>query len=366
MGFGEMLWASRFIFTNKEKNMDIEFEKQIQESKEKKEYQMKLPLETKYSQSWAKYNLAKTNEKRVFYELLDELCKSCIPEVPYTFGRPPIQIRDMVFVSALKIYNNFSSRKVSFDIKQAEMAGYIKKSVHFNRMSKFFNTDATYDLLQKILTLTALPLKHLEDSYSMDASGFGSYQYERWMRTRFSKPRTEWRNYLKGHICIGTRTNIIVSCEITPGNFADVKQAPKLLEGLKQFEPKQVSADKGYSSYKILQLIEAMNAEPFISFRTNTNPSKRSPEIWRRTYNYFLNNKVTFLKNYHKRSNVETTFSMIKTNLGEFLRSKNYDAQRNELLMKFIVHNITCLVQEIFENDIHVDFRESLQSYINK
>jgi len=342
--------------------MDIEFEKTKQKNV-KKEHQMRLPLETKYSQSWAKYNLAKTNEKRLFYEMLNELCQT-IPEPPYRFGRPPVPIRDMVFVCALKIYNNFSSRKIAFDIKQAEMAGYLKSSIHFNRMSKFLNADATYDLLQKLLTITALPLKHLEDHYSMDASGFGSYQYERWMRTRFSKPRTEWRNYLKGHVCIGTRTNVICSAEVTYGNFHDVKQAPKLLEGLRQFEPKKVSADKGYSAYKILQLIEGMNAEPFIAFKDNTHPGKRSPEIWRRMYQYFLANKTQFLKNYHKRSNVETTFSMIKMRLGEFLRSKNYEAQRNELMMKFIVHNITCLVQEVYESEVHVNFLQSLQSII--
>jgi hypothetical protein len=54
----------------------------------------------------------------LFYELLDELCKTCIPEVPYRFGRPPIQIRDMVFVTALKVYNNFSSRKIAFDLSR--------------------------------------------------------------------------------------------------------------------------------------------------------------------------------------------------------------------------------------------------------
>jgi hypothetical protein len=60
------------------------------------------------------------------------------------------------------------------------------------------------------------------------------------------------------------------------------------------------------------------------------------------------------------------TFSMIKMRLGEFLRSKNYDAQRNELMIKFIVHNITCLIQEVFESDVHVDFRESLRVFLEK
>jgi hypothetical protein len=49
--------------------------------------------------------------------------------------------------------------------------------------------------------------------------------------------------------------------------------------------------------------------------------------------------------------------------LGEFLKSKNFQAQRNELLTKFIVHNICCLIQEIFENHIKIDFKESSKEF---
>lgn len=319
------------------------------------QYQTLLPVYQ--SQDWHKYNLAKTNEKRVFYELLNELCQ-LIPETPYEFGRPSVPIKDLVFVCALKLYNAYSLRKIDYDIKLAESAGYIKKAPHYNRLSEFFNSESTYYLLQKLLTITALPLKELEDAYSMDASGFGSYQYDRWMRTRFSKPKTEWRNYVKGHVCIGTRTNVICSAEITYGNFSDVGQAEKILEPLKMFNPKEVSGDKAYSCKKIFQMIDSMGATPFIAFKTNSNPNpKRAPEIWTKMYSLFKNNKEVFMAKYHKRSNVETVFSMVKMRLGEFLKSKNYEAQRNELLMKFICHNICCLVQEIYENHVQIDFK---------
>lgn len=216
-------------------------------------YQTLLPVYQ--TQDWHKYNLAKTNEKRLFYELLNELCQ-LIPEIPYETGRPAVPIKDLVFMSALKLYNTYSLRKIDYDIKLAASAGYIKKAPHYNRLSEFLNQESTYYLLQKLLTITALPLKELEDSYSMDASGFGSYQYDRWVRTRFHKPKTEWRNYVKGHVAIGTRTNVICSAEVTYGNFSDVKQAENLLEPLKMFNPKEISADKAYNSKKVFQLID--------------------------------------------------------------------------------------------------------------
>ncbi len=320
-------------------------------------------LPTYESQDWHKYNLAKTQEKRLFYELLNELC-SLIPEEVHEKGRKPIPIKDLIFTSALKLYNGFSLRKIDYDIREAEHCGYIKKKPHYNRLSEFFNHPLTYLLLQKLVTITALPLKELEDDFSRDASGFGEYSYERWMRTRFRSPKTEWRNYLKGHVLIGTRTNIICSAEVTYGNFSDAKQAPLLLsQANNNFNIKRVSADKGYSSYHIMQLIDSIGAQPFIAFKNNTNPHRTAPDIWRKMFGYFQQHRELFMKNYHKRSNVETVFAMIKMRLGEFLKSKNYEAQRNELLMKFIVHNITCLVQEIYEREVKVNFEDCIKIY---
>ena len=327
------------------------------------EQQLTLPIDKKDTQKWNKYNLAKTNEKRLFYELLDELCK-LIPEPKKRKGRPPIPTRDMVFMTALKLYNNFSSRKIWSDLKFAERAGYIQNAPHFNRLSDFLNSEGTYDLLQKLLTLTAMPLKNLETQYSIDASGFGGYQNERWMNVKYHK-RGTFSKYLKGHIAIGTKTNVICSCEVTPSSVGDATAAPLILENLsKNFQPREVSADKAYSAHRILQIIEDMDSEPFIPFKSNTNPDNRSPEIWKRLFKYFKDNQEEFNEHYHKRSNVETTFYMVKARLGEFLRSKRQNSQKNELMMKFICHNICCLIQEIYENDIHVDFKKQIQSYV--
>jgi len=315
--------------------------------------------------NWHKYNLAKTKEKRIFYELLYELSK-LIPETLHDKGRKPTPLSDLIFCLGLKLYSNYSGRKVSSDIELSQRAGYIKTTPHFNTLNDFLRCSATYDLLQKLLTLSAMPLKELEDHYSMDASGFGAYEDERWRRVRYSEGYGKAaKTFLKGHICIGTRTNVICSCEITNAFVADVSTAPILLERLNaNFNPKEVSADRGYSAKRIHQIIQAMNATPFILFKSITNPKKGDPQIWKEMHLYFSTKKEWYLNHYHKRSNVETTFSMIKLKLGEFLRCKNFESQRNELMMKFICHNICCLISEIFESDVHIDFRKCLDEYI--
>ena len=51
----------------------------------------------------------------------------------------------------------------------------------------------------------------------------------------------------------------------------------------------------------------------------------------------------------HRRSNVESTFSAMKRKFGEIIRSKTPVAQRNELLLKVLCHNIVCVIHEMSE-----------------
>jgi hypothetical protein len=52
------------------------------------------------------------------------------------------------------------------------------------------------------------------------------------------------------------------------------------------------------------------------------------------------------MAHYHKRSNVESTFSAIKRKFGADVVSKNPNAMVAEVLCKIICHNLTCLIQE--------------------
>ena len=63
-------------------------------------------------------------------------------------------------------------------------------------------------------------------------------------------------------------------------------------------------------------------------------------------YHYYQFNRDDFLTHYHKRSNVESTFSAVKRKFGDSVRSKTDAAMVNEVLCKLLCHNLTCLIQE--------------------
>lgn len=315
---------------------------------------------------WSRYNEAQTKEKRLFYILLRELCDTIIEPV-HNNGRKPISVSDMIFCMGLKIYNNVSSRRVSSDLRHAQLSGFISRTPHFNTLMSFMNNKIAEELLQRLITLSAIPLKSLETDFAVDSTGFSTQRYARWYQFRFKdgnkitpiSPLKTKKMWVKLHVCVGTKTNIITKAVVTFDNGADSPQLPKLLDGLQEeFNIRRVSADKAYSSRKNLQLVQSLNATPFIPFKSNASPSSKGCDLWTTMLTYFKQERKEFDKYYHRRSNVETTFSMIKTKFGEFLRCRNNQGQINEVLLKCLVLNITCLIAEIFQNNVDINFKK--------
>ena len=57
-------------------------------------------------------------------------------------------------------------------------------------------------------------------------------------------------------------------------------------------------------------------------------------------FRFFRDNKEEFMKHYHKRSNAESVFSMMKRKYGSHVRGKCSISQENEVLCKALCHNI--------------------------
>ncbi len=73
-------------------------------------------------------------------------------------------------------------------------------------------------------------------------------------------------------------------------------------------------------------------------------------------YHLYHFNRDAFLAHYHKRSNAESTFAMIKARFGERIRSKTDVAQTNEMLLKVLCHNICVVIQSMHELGIEPTF----------
>ena len=103
---------------------------------------------------------------------------------------------------------------------------------------------------------------------------------------------------------------------------------------------------------------------PFIPFKSNTlEPTEAG--AWVRMYHLFMYRREEYMKHYHKRSNIETAYSMIKGKFGSALRSKSDTGQINEALCKVLAHNICVLCQATHELGIEPIFRAPLSNVRN-
>ena len=68
--------------------------------------------------------------------------------------------------------------------------------------------------------------------------------------------------------------------------------------------------------------------------------------LFEKAFRYFQFNQEEYMDRYHKRSNVESTFSAVKRKFGDSVMSRNDAGMVNEVLCRFLCHNLTCLIQE--------------------
>ncbi len=307
-----------------------------------------------YSQDWKSYNLSQQKEKQLLMKFLGDIT-SRIRQPVYNFGRPTVQLSDTVFSMVFKVYSTFSGRRFTSDMEIAKEKDYIDKSIHFNSLFNYFRKKEITPLLSQMVTITSLPLRSIEKDFAIDSTGFGTSNFQRWHSFKYSKEINS-RRWVKCHFMTGVKSNVISSVKITSEFDNDSPELKELINKTSEnFDMEEVSADKAYISIDNLELIEDKGAMPYIPFKKNAQANKNGM-IWKKMYHMFMLNSDEFLEHYHKRSNAESTVHMIKSKFGDFVRSKDWTAQINEVLCKVICHNLCCVIQEMHELGINPDF----------
>lgn len=201
-----------------------------------------------------------------------------------------------------------------------------------------------------------MPLQSIETDFAVDSSGFSTTNYVRWFDVKYGGTE-DWHDWLKMHLMCGTRTHVVTAVEMTGATANDSPYFKPLVQQTAKagFTMREISADKGYTSMKNLQAAVDVGATPFIPFKVNTQPD-RGTDLWSKMFFFYNYKREEFLAHYHKRSNVESVFQMIKSKFGERLRSKTETAQVNEALTKVLAHNLCVVIQSMYELDITPEF----------
>ena len=307
-----------------------------------------------YTQDWRNYNLAQTNEKAKFQMLLRGLYDGLHGPKQIGRGCRMIPLDDAIFAAVFKVYSTVSGRRFMCDLKDSHEKGYINRVPCYNSIFNVLESEKTTAVLESLIAESATPLKAIETTFAIDSSGFSGCRFDKWFDQKWGELKSK-RAWVKAHVMTGVKTNVVTSVTVTDENGGDSPQLQPLMNQTNQrFTIKDFTADMAYLSEDNLKAIAAIGATPLIPFKRNSVAAR--PGIWDRMFHYFSFNREEFLARYHQRSNVESTFSMIKAKFGDSVRSKTDTAMRNEALAKILCHNICCLISAMYELGIDPSF----------
>lgn len=341
------------------------FKQQVLHEQDGRTVESVVPRPT-YGQNWRAYDAAQQHEEEHFRHLLRELCDH-VPDEPQAGpGRPRLPLGDMVYSIGTKVYSGMSSRRAMTQLREADDRGDLDKAPSYSSVCRYLENPALYEVLRHLILLSAFPISTLEEetSFGIDSTGFSSSVKENWNDVKWGrggkaklKQYTQWT---KAHCASGVATNIVTALKVTHGHSADSPELPGLVRTTaEQFDVQEVSGDKAYASKANLEAIAEVGAKAFLMHKANARADQGhhvKNEIWKQSVMLFNNHREWWLEHYHKRSNVETTFAMVKAKFGAAVRSRTPVAQINETLVKFLCHNIVVLIQAMYELGIAPEF----------
>ena len=314
-----------------------------------------------YSQNWPAHRRAQCEEKDRVQLLLRGLCDGIVPP-PQTKGRPRLPLADVVYGAAMKVYGGMSGRRSTSDVRACEERGLVSKAPSYNTVFRYLEAPELAPLLKTLVHEAAAPLRAVETTFATDSTGVATNTYSRWHDEKYGGER-RCQRWIKIHAQVGTLTNVIASVEATESTVGDSVMLEPLLASsvARGFNVRELSADKAYLSNDSLTAIEAAGAVPYIPLKANSRPTGKSA-AWRRLYHMFEARNDEFLAAYHKRSNVESTFSALKRLFGASVRAKTLAAQINETYLKVLCFNLSVLVHAIHELGIEPSFWSRMEA----
>ena len=297
------------------------------------------PRVSKQTRNWSEYNIGLCDEFRLFDTYLKELIGLIeLPEQENRRGRKSLPLDEVIYATITKVAHQLSSRRGQGVIDADSIGDY-----NYTATTKFLQNPDNSALLRELLHATAKPLVQIEESFSIDASGFSTRCYHEWCSEKWGTKRT--RDFVKCHIVTGNKSNIITDAVITDSSVADTSMFEELLnETAGTFNVKQFLADAGYLSNENYKKVAKIHADALIMFKKDSGV-KGKCNAWRNAFLKFIQTPDEFYAEYWKRNNVETTFGAIKAKYGETLKSKILSAQINELYCKLIAYNISVIIK---------------------
>ena len=110
----------------------------------------------------------------------------------------------------MKVYEGFSARRFDCDVRDAHSQGFIDAAPSFNSVNRYIADPDLTPIITDLIERSAASLSAVESQFAADSSGFSTCRFDRWYDAKWGKEKSQ-RHWLKAHIVIGTKANIITA-----------------------------------------------------------------------------------------------------------------------------------------------------------
>ena len=129
-------------------------------------------------------------------------------------------------------------------------------------------------------------------------------------------------DWVKVSLMTGVKTNVVTAVEIDERYGAGTaRSSPPWSTDRPDLHIRRSLGRRGVPSYENMERGPEHGGTPYIAFKSNTTAVEGGTLA--KMFHLYNFNRDDYLSHYHKRSNVETTFWMIKAKFGDHLRSQD-------------------------------------------
>jgi transposase len=306
----------------------------------------------RYHRDEALYNLVQENEMPMFFACLQPVIAAILDRESlwHGVGRPPLKLKDVLVCLTVKEYFDKSLRRAVGLLRVYKRANLIDVDIPcFKTLDNYLNNSEIHVYVERLIELTSALFSEVEKCVATDATGISTTCYSSWFSIQVRR-KARRRDHIRVHITVGTKSNVVLALDIRGKGGGDNEIfRSHVLSVDERFDVDEWSADRLYLSRKNCDAVAAIGAEPWIKLKSNTTARAEGSTNWRRMVLAFKVTPDVANEKYHKRSNVESTFSAKKRKFGSSVRRRLLTSQKMEESFSWVGFNMSLIPRARYE-----------------
>jgi hypothetical protein len=187
-------------------------------------------------------------------------------------------------------------------------------------------------------------------------TGISTKCFSSWFSIRCEK-QTRHRDHISAHLTTSRNLNACIAVDVDCEKGKDSEYMRKHIKQIvKDFLIRDWCGDSMYLSRENCNAVSEAGGTPWFMPKKNTISKPLNSPSWKKMVKIAQKDPEKFSKHYHKRSNVESTFSAKKRKFGSSVRSRLNSAKENEEHLKWINYNFAVLSRAHYEKNVKIRF----------